>query len=75
MSLTPPTTYKELDANIKTLIHAGYCQEEIDAYAEAYRRARGRHPDRYDAGWKALDRCRGRLNRRAASASPDPDVS
>lgn len=72
MPLTPPTTYKELDANIKTLIHAGYCQEEIDAYAEAYRRARGRHPDRYDAGWKALDCCRGRLNRRA---SPNSDVS
>lgn len=72
MPLTLPTTYKELDANIKTLIHAGYCQEEIDAYAEAYRRARGRHPDRYDAGWKALDRCRGRLNRRA---SPNSDVS
>lgn len=72
MPLTPPTTFKELDANVKTLTEAGYCQEEVDAYAEAYRHARGRHPDRYDAGWKALDRCRGRINRHA---SPNPDVS
>lgn len=49
----PATTFR--NASITALRDSCFEEAEIKVYYEAYDRARGPHPDKYAAGWRALD--------------------
>ena len=48
---------------IDALEKAGYALNEIEAFKTGYMRARGQHPDKYTAGWLALDHQRTKNNK------------
>ena len=50
---------------VEGLVEAGYPENEVEAFVQGYERARGQHPERYNAGWRALDRQRTTNNNRA----------
>ncbi|NQW80040.1 MAG: hypothetical protein HQ445_02570 [Polaromonas sp.] len=50
------------NVQITRLQKAGYPTDEVDVFSAAYRKKRGSHPEKYDAGWYALNRQRAHTN-------------
>lgn len=51
-----------LETQIENLRRSGYPEDEVEAFREGFVKARGRSPERYTAGWRALDTQRQRNN-------------
>ena len=51
-----------LETQIENLRRSGYPEDEVEAFREGFVKARGRSPERYAAGWRALDTQRQRNN-------------
>lgn len=51
-----------LETQIENLRRSGYPEDEVEAFREGFVKARGCSPERYTAGWRALDTQRQRNN-------------
>ena len=52
------------NTKLSVLTEAGYPREEVQAFFKAYDKARGKHPDKEQTGWSALNKQRQK-NRKA----------